>query len=98
MARFRDGRRQLAGWCARRMVMAGFVAASLLAPAPVAAQLFAEDPMPPGAAARIAARHGFTGLSAPRLAGDVYVLQAVDEDGARVRLVIDAYSGRLLRP
>ena len=78
--------------------MAGFVAAPLLAPAPVAAQLFAEDTMPPGAAARIAARHGFTMLSMPRLAGDVYIVQAIDEDGARVRLVIDAYSGRLLRP
>ena len=98
MARFRNGHRQLAVWCARRILMAGFVAAPLLAPAPVAAQLFAEDPMPPGAAARIAARHGFTGLSMPRLAGDVYIVQAIDEDGARVRLVIDAYSGRLLRP
>ena len=98
MARFRNGHRQLAVWCARRILMAGFVAVPLLAPAPVAAQLFAEDPMPPGAAARIAARHGFTGLSMPRLAGDVYIVQAIDEDGARVRLVIDAYSGRLLRP
>jgi hypothetical protein len=98
MAGFRDGHRGWTGRGARQILTAAIVAAPLLAAAPAVAQWFADDPMPPGAAARIAARHGFTGLSAPRLAGDVYIVQAIDEDGARVRLVIDAYSGRLLRP
>ena len=83
---------------ARRVLMA-VVAAPLLASAPVAAQWFDDDqPMPPRAAVRIAARHGFTDFSPPRLAGDVYIFHAVADDGARVRLVIDAYSGRILRP
>jgi hypothetical protein len=97
-AGFRGGHRGWSGRGARQVLTAAIVAAPLLAAAPAAAQWFADDPMPPRAAARIAARHGFTGLTPPRLAGDVYILQAIDEDGARVRLVIDAYSGRILRP
>jgi hypothetical protein len=78
--------------------MAAVAVAPLIGPVPAAAQWIADDPMPPQAAARVAARHGFTGLAAPRLVGDVYIVPAIDEDGARVRLVIDAYNGRILRP
>lgn len=97
MAACREDRR-LAAWGARQVLIATMIAASLLAPAPAAAQWFRDEPMPPQAVARIVARQGFTGFAPPRLAGDVYVVQAIDEDGARVRLVIDAYSGRILRP
>ena len=78
--------------------MAMAAAAPLLGAMPAAAQWFGEEPMPPQAIARIAARHGFTGFAPPRLAGDVYIVNAVTADGARVRLVIDAFNGRILRP
>jgi hypothetical protein len=91
-------RRRPAAWDVRRVLIAAMAAAPLLGSAPAAAQWFQDDPMPPQAVARIVARHGFTAFSPPRLAGDVYVVQAIDDDGARVRLVVDAYNGRILRP
>jgi hypothetical protein len=54
--------------------------------------------MPPREIGRIVMRQGLSGFSPPRLAGDVYIVHAIDEDGARVRLVINAYDGRILRP
>jgi hypothetical protein len=94
-----DNRLRPAKRGARRVLMAVVAATPLLGSAPAAAQWFDDDqPMPPRAAVRIAARHGFTDFSPPRLAGDVYIFNALADDGARVRLVIDAYSGRILRP
>ena len=80
------------------MLIAVAAAAPLLASAPASAQWFGDAVMPPQAIARIVMRNGFSGFSPPRLAGDVYIVHAIDEDGARVRLVIDAHDGRILRP
>jgi hypothetical protein len=98
MAGFKTDRRRAALSGARQVLLASVVAAPLLGATPALAQWFSDPPLPPQTIARIVARHGFTGFSPPRLAGDVYILQAIGEDGARVRLVVDAYSGRILRP
>src|SRR3712207_2720612 len=98
MAGFRNDRRHWALSGARQVLLAGMMMAPLLGATPAFAQWFSDPPLPPQTIARIVARHGFTGFSPPRLAGDVYIVQAIGEDGARVRLVVDAYSGRILRP
>lgn len=79
-------------------LLVAIAAAPLLGPAPALAQWFSDPPLPPQAVVRIVAQHGFTDFSPPRLSGDVYIVHAVDDDGARVRLVIDAHDGRILRP
>jgi hypothetical protein len=96
-----DNRHQRAKQRAWRVLVAAVAAAPLLASAPAAAQWsqwFGDGVMPPRAIGRIVMREGFSGFSPPRLAGDVYIVHAIDEDGERVRLVIDAYDGRILRP
>ena len=79
------------------LLIAALVAAPLMAP-PALAQWLGDSPMPPQMVARILMRQGFTGFSPPRLAGDVYIVHAVTEDGERGRVVIDAFDGRMLRP
>jgi hypothetical protein len=82
---------------ASRVLISTIIVVPLLA-APASAQWFYEGIIPPHAIGRIVMRHGYSGFSPPRLAGDVYIVHAVDVDGARVRLVIDAHDGRILRP
>jgi hypothetical protein len=79
-------------------LISAVAAAPLLASVPAAAQWFGEGLVAPRAVARIVMQEGYSGFSPPRLAGDVYIVHAVDVDGARVRLVIDAHDGRILRP
>jgi hypothetical protein len=86
--------RSLGAWTC----LVAVAAAPLLMPTSALAQWFGDGIMPPQAIGRIVMRQGFSEFSPPRLAGDVYIVHAVDEDGARVRLVIDAYNGRILRP
>ena len=82
----------------KRFLVAAAAAAPLLAAAPLSAQWFGDPVVPPKAIARILMDRGYSGFSPPRLVGDVYIVQAIDEDGARVRVVLDAYDGRILRP
>ena len=42
------------------------------------------------------ARHGFRHMRGMRMRGDVYVLRARGPRGAKQRLVVDAYSGRIV--
>ncbi|MAA98855.1 MAG: hypothetical protein CMN87_16460 [Stappia sp.] len=42
------------------------------------------------------ARHGFRHMRGMRMRGDVYVLQARGPRGVKQRLVVDAYSGRVV--
>jgi hypothetical protein len=81
-----------------KSLIAAAAAAPLLMAAPASAQWFGDPVMPPRAIGRIVMQQGYSGFSPPRLAGDVYIVNAIDQDGARVRLVIDAYDGRILRP
>lgn len=55
-----------------------------------------EAPLPPRAALGSALRHGYRPLSRPRFTGETYVLDALGPRGDQVRLVVDAYDGRLV--
>lgn len=53
-------------------------------------------PIPPRAIAAGLQRRGYSPLARPRLTGDVYVVDAVTPRGEEVRLVVDAFDGRVV--
>ncbi len=53
--------------------------------------------LPPRVISRIVAAQGYRLASAPRLSGDNVIAIGQNAEGARVRFVIDGYSGQLLR-
>lgn len=55
-----------------------------------------EAPLPPRAALGSALRHGYRPVSRPRFTGETYILDAMGPRGDLVRLVVDAYDGRLV--
>src|SRR5690348_12036809 len=82
-------------------VITSTLARTLLSTTPAAAQWFGlfggDDPLPPPRISRMLARQGFQDLSRPRFAGDVYIVHAISPMGTRVRLVVDAFDGTIVR-
>ena len=76
--------------------------AALMTAAPAAAQWFEapvprfEAPMPPHAIALALEDRGFELITRPRLRGRVYVVEALNRRGARVRLVVEPYEGDII--
>ena len=95
--------RSIAGSVFRRRKAGLFAAcgvAAWLAAVPASAQWFGgygyappERPIPPHGIVRILSSRGFLEITPPRFAGDVYVVDAMNRFGERLRLTIDAYEG-----
>ncbi len=56
-----------------------------------------DDSLSPGEIARSLAARGYRPATRPWRNGEVYVAEAYDDDGRRVRLIVDAYEGVILR-
>ena len=56
-----------------------------------------DDSLSPGEIARSLAARGYRPTGRPWRNGEVYVAEAYDDDGRRVRLIVDAYEGLILR-
>jgi len=82
---------------ARSMRAAVVTIAALLCTAPASAQFLEDDLISPGRIARWLVRQGFVEVSRPHLAGEVYVVEGVDQGGHRVRFVVDAFDGEVLQ-
>jgi hypothetical protein len=105
LARLRAG---LGAWV-RPLTAAACLAAGALEalPTPAAAQFFYQpfsyrwhvepDILTPREIAGVVREAGFSRLSRPEYRGDVYVVDATDVDRSRVRLIVDAYNGHILR-
>jgi hypothetical protein len=81
--------------------------AALVSAAPALAQYYPPGPgpyyprpdyalVPPHEAVAIARSRGFAPFAAPRLRGRFWVVPVVDQYGERVRVIVDATSGRLI--
>lgn len=55
-----------------------------------------DELIPPGVAARNARAAGYRPIAPPRLVGQNWVIEAVNFDGLRVRVIVDGYSGRVI--
>jgi hypothetical protein len=55
------------------------------------------DVLPPYAIARNLQRNSFTYISQPVLAGQFYQVKALDPYGRKVKIYVDAYSGRIAK-
>jgi hypothetical protein len=73
--------------------------------APASAQWFASayrppvimDELSPREVMQVAARHGFSQISRPVYGDDFAVVSATDRQGRRAKVMIDSFSGRMLR-
>ena len=72
-------------------------AAGFLGGAPANAQRLAADILPPYEVATIVRSMGLTPLDRPRWREGRYVLTASDRSGRELRVVVDAYSGQVIR-
>ena len=72
-------------------------AAGFLGGAPANAQRLAADILPPYEVATIVRSMGLAPLERPRWREGRYVLTASDRSGREVRVVVDAYSGQVIR-
>lgn len=82
-----------------RAALAGGLALFVLGSGFAAAQAFddLDGAMPPRAVVWRLNDQGFTAVSRPRFDGRAYVVEADDPYGDRVRIVVDAYDGAILR-
>jgi hypothetical protein len=55
------------------------------------------DVLPPQAIVRDLQRNNFTYVSPPLLEGRFYQVKALDPDGRKVKLYVDAHSGRIAK-
>lgn len=79
----------------RWLLIAG--AAAFLGGAPAQAQVLAADVLPPYEVSTIVRSMGLTPLDRPYWRNGRYVLTATDRSGREVRVVVDAYSGQVIR-
>ncbi|HEX2727288.1 MAG TPA: hypothetical protein VHN20_15820, partial [Beijerinckiaceae bacterium] len=88
------------GSLSRAMISAAIGVVLLLAN-PAVAQIppYSQDdePLPPPTISRMLLRQGYEPVGRPRFQGDVYMVQALSPSGARVRLMVDAYNGSIIR-
>ena len=84
-----------------RAMIAAAVGVMLLFANPATAQILPygqeDEPLPPPTISRMLLRRGYEPLGRPRFQGDVYMVQALSPSGARVRLMVDAYNGSIIR-
>lgn len=84
-----------------RAIIAAAVGAALLFAIPATAQILPygqeDEPLPPPTISRMLLRRGYEPVGRPRFQGDVYMVQALSPSGARVRLMVDAYNGSIIR-
>jgi len=73
------------------------IAAGFLGCAPANAQMMAADILPPHEIATIVRSMGLNPLERPHWRGGRYVMAATDRSGREVRVVVDAYSGQVIR-
>ena len=78
------------------MAALGAVAASAMLASPAAAQLFFSRRLPPGQIISIVQSRGYTYPTYPYYRGDIYVVDANEPRGNRIRLVIDPNSGEIV--
>jgi hypothetical protein len=79
----------------RWLLIAG--AAAFLGCAPANAQVLAADVLPPYEVSTIVRSMGLTPLDRPYWRNGRYVLTATDRSGRQVRVVVDSYSGQVIR-
>ena len=77
-------------------VALGLVIPSILPASPAMAQLFFSRRLPPGQIISIVQSRGYTYPTYPYYRGDIYVVDANEPRGNRIRLVIDPNSGEIV--
>ena len=77
-------------------VALGLVIPSILPASPAIAQLFFSRRLPPGQIISIVQSRGYTYPTYPYYRGDIYVVDANEPRGNRIRLVIDPNSGEIV--
>ena len=58
---------------------------------------YSQNVVSPRSIVRYLQRHGYSYISNPALAGRLYQVKAINPDGRKVKLYIDAYSGRIVK-
>ena len=78
------------------MIALGGLFASAMLASPAVAQLFFSRRLPPGQIISIVQSRGYTYPTYPYYRGDIYVVDANEPRGNRIRLVIDPNSGEIV--
>lgn len=80
----------------RRAGTAALVLVAALAAMPASAQFFDDAPLSRREVVIVLRDRGYARIGPPRRAGDVYVVDAWTARGARVRVLVDVYSGDIV--